>query len=74
MHATPRLQLLDLLRSTAVTWALRAAPNAEAAHKRKGAAQRNSAIALARMAKLPACLRRIRELHGVEIMCRYVKP
>ncbi|KAK9827632.1 hypothetical protein WJX81_001342 [Elliptochloris bilobata] len=51
-----------------------AAALVEAAHKRTGAAQKNSAIALARMAKLPACLQRIRELHGIEIMCRYVKP
>jgi len=51
-----------------------AAPSAEAAHQRTGAAQRNSAIALARMAALPAGLQRIRELHGIEIMCRHVRP
>ena len=44
------------------------------AHKCFGMVQKNAAIALARLAQDPACLQRLRELHGIEIMYRYVKP
>jgi len=43
------------------------------AHKRKGTAQKNAAIALARMSRHPPLLERLRELHGIEIMHSYVK-
>ena len=43
------------------------------AHKRTPVAQKNAAIACARLAKDPQCLERLRELHGIEIIYRYVK-
>lgn len=43
------------------------------AHHKKGAVQKNSAIALARLAKNEHCLRRIRDNHGMEILMQYVK-
>ena len=43
------------------------------AHTRRGTAQKNAAIALARLARDPACLEKIRELHGFEIIAAYVK-
>ena len=46
---------------------------ADIAHKRRGTAQRNAGIALAKMAQDPWCLRVIRDLHGIEIMYHYVK-
>eukprot|EP00218_Dolichomastix_sp_CCMP3274_P004818 CAMPEP_0170162976 /NCGR_PEP_ID=MMETSP0033_2-20121228/77369_1 /TAXON_ID=195969 /ORGANISM="Dolichomastix tenuilepis, Strain CCMP3274" /LENGTH=462 /DNA_ID=CAMNT_0010400609 /DNA_START=22 /DNA_END=1411 /DNA_ORIENTATION=+ len=49
-------------------------PLLEAAHKRTGAAQRNAAIAAARMARHPPLLERLRQLHGLEIIQAYVKP
>ena len=41
---------------------------------RAPAAAQNAAIALARMARDPPCLERLRELRGVEIIAAYVKP
>eukprot|EP00854_Cymbomonas_tetramitiformis_P003796 gene3796-4750_t len=49
-------------------------PLIQAAHKRTGAAQKNAAIALARMARHPALLDQIRKLNGIEIIYAYVKP
>ena len=46
----------------------------EIAHKRTGAAQKNAAIALARLAPDQGCLKKLRDLHGIEIIARYVKP
>ena len=48
-------------------------PLIAAAHKRRGAAQKNAAIALARLSQDAACLERLRELHGLEIIAAYVK-
>lgn len=47
----------------------------DAAHKYTGAAQRNCAIALAKLASKSAeCRARLKELHGFEILYSYVKP
>lgn len=38
------------------------------AYSRRGNAQRNAAIALAKLARIPRCLERARELHALEII------
>ena len=43
------------------------------AHTGKGAAQKNAAIALGRLAKNPRCLQAIRDNHGIEILARAMK-
>eukprot|EP00658_Telonema_sp_P-2_P059613 TRINITY_DN4870_c0_g2_i8.p1 TRINITY_DN4870_c0_g2~~TRINITY_DN4870_c0_g2_i8.p1 ORF type:complete len:619 (-),score=179.27 TRINITY_DN4870_c0_g2_i8:613-2469(-) len=43
-------------------------------HKTDGATQKNAAIACAKLARHPAYLQQIRDLHGIEIMFHYVKP
>ena len=48
-------------------------PLTRVAHKRQGAAQRNAAIALARMAKTPQYVDKLREHHAFEIIAKYVK-
>ncbi len=47
---------------------------ADVAYKCKGPTQKNAAIAVARLAHDEACMQRIRELHGLEIIYQYVKP
>ena len=42
------------------------------AHRRRGAAQKNAAIALAKFAKYEYGLRRIRELRAVEVILAYL--
>ena len=44
------------------------------AYKHKGASQKNAAIAVARLAHDEACMRRIKELHGLDIIYQYVRP
>ena len=48
-------------------------PLTRVAHKRTGTAQRNAAIALARMAKTPQYVDKLREHHAFEIIAKYVK-
>ena len=48
-------------------------PLTKIAHKRTGSAQRNAAIALARMAKTPQYIDKLREHHAFEIIAKYVK-
>ena len=48
-------------------------PLTHIAHKRTGSAQRNAAIALARMAKTPQYIDKLREHHAFEIIAKYVK-
>merc|ERR1711865_119451 len=43
-------------------------------HKTTGATQKNAAIACAKLARDPAYLQQIRDLHGIEIMFHYVRP
>ena len=43
-------------------------------HKRRGDAQKNAAIALAKLSKDEYCLQRIRDLHAIEIIMSYMKP
>ncbi|KAL0026310.1 hypothetical protein WJX77_010157 [Trebouxia sp. C0004] len=50
------------------------APLLDVAYKCKGPTQKNAAIAVARLAHDEACMQRIRELHGLEIIYQYVKP
>ncbi|KAK9823542.1 hypothetical protein WJX72_003579 [[Myrmecia] bisecta] len=59
--------LLQLSQKDAV------APLVGVAQKRTGAAQKNAAIAVARLAQHPACLERIRELRGLEIIYQTVR-
>ena len=47
---------------------------ADVAYKCKGPTRKNAAIAVARLAHDEACMQRIRELHGLEIIYQYVKP
>jgi len=47
---------------------------ADVAYRCKGPTQKNAAIAVARLAHDEGCMPRIRELHGLEIIYRYVKP
>lgn len=46
----------------------------KAANEKKASVAKNAAIALAKLAKHPKHLERIRELHGIEIMMAYIKP
>jgi len=51
------------------------APLVTAAHRRSDkTAQKNASIALARMAQDPACMERLKELHGLEIIYQNVRP
>ncbi|KAL0031355.1 hypothetical protein WJX79_006151 [Trebouxia sp. C0005] len=62
-------QLLALLQQEDAV-----APLLDVAYKCKGPTQKNAAIAVARLAHDQACMQRIRELHGLEIIYQYVKP
>lgn len=47
---------------------------ADVAFKCKGITQKNAAIAVARLAQDKACMQRVRDLHGLDIIYQYVKP
>ena len=46
---------------------------ADVAYKCQGRTQKNAAIAVARLAHDEACMQRVRELHGLDIIYQYVK-
>lgn len=48
--------------------------HADVAYRCKGATQKNAAIAVARLAHDEACMQRVRDLHGLDIIYQYVKP
>ncbi|KAL3156955.1 hypothetical protein ABBQ38_001214 [Trebouxia sp. C0009 RCD-2024] len=50
------------------------APLLDVAFKCQGITQKNAAIAVARLAQDRACLQRVRDLHGLDIIYQYVKP
>lgn len=62
LHRLERLRASDLIE-----------PLTKIAHERSGPAQRNAAIALARLSKLPHSMEKLREHHAFEIIARYVK-
>ena len=42
-------------------------------HQRRGDAQKNAAIAIAKLSKDGFCMQRIRDLHAIEIIMTYMK-
>lgn len=48
--------------------------DADAVRKRSGAAARNAAIALARLASIPSFRRQIQEMDGFRVFMQKVKP
>lgn len=48
--------------------------HADVAYRCKGTTQKNAAIAVARLAHDEACMQRVRDLHGLDIIYQYVKP
>lgn len=48
--------------------------HAGVAYRCKGTTQKNAAIAVARLAHDKACMQRVRDLHGLDIIYQYVKP
>ena len=50
------------------------APLLRACRSRTGAAQRNAAIACARLAHHPSMLETLKENNGLELIYRYVRP
>lgn len=48
--------------------------SADVAFRCNGVTQKNAAIAVARLAQDKACMQRVRDLHGLDIIYQYVKP
>ena len=48
--------------------------DADVAYRCKGTTQKNAAISVARWAHDEACMQRVRDLHGLDIIYQYVKP
>jgi len=72
------LAVADLAKETALLPALEklkpVAPLLRACHSRTGAAQKNAAIACARLAHHPEMLETLKENNGLELIYRYVRP
>lgn len=72
------LAVADLAKETASLPALEklrpVAPLLRACHSRTGAAQKNAAIACARLAHHPSMLETLKENNGLELIYRYVRP
>ena len=47
---------------------------ADVAYKCQGPTQKNAAIAVARLAHDKECMKRVKELHGLDIIYQYVRP